>query len=33
MRVWGRGSSSRNPFDLGGKRNDLACGSFAARHF
>jgi len=30
---WGRGSSSRNPFDLGGKRNDLACGSLAAWHF
>src|SRR6266852_5966875 len=33
MRVSGRGSSSRNPFDLGGERSDLARGSFAARHF
>src|SRR5258708_26361791 len=33
MRVWGRGSSSANPLDLGGERSDLACGWLAARHF
>src|SRR6266853_2586285 len=33
MRVWGRGSSSGNPFDLGGERSDLACGRLATRHF
>src|SRR6266849_2301594 len=33
MRAWDRGSSSRNPFDLGGERSDLACGWLATRHF
>src|SRR6266849_11184698 len=33
MRAWDRGSSSRNPFDLGGERSDLACGQLATRHF
>src|SRR5579883_1744269 len=28
-----RASSSRNPFDLGGERSDLACGRLATRHF
>src|SRR5260370_26983659 len=33
MRAWDRGSSSRNPFDLGGERSDLACRRLVTRHF
>jgi hypothetical protein len=33
MRAWDRGSSSPNPFDLGGERGDLACRQLAMRHF
>src|SRR5882672_9890524 len=33
MCAWDRGLSSGNPFDLGGVRSDLTCGSLATRHF